>query len=106
MNDLDPVALDAATKAYLDDDREHANAYGRVQCGVRAAITVYLTASRARGEDEAAMRAFGASDAACVLWPDDTDEHKALRAAYIRGAADCGDHTQASGDGWVVEAAD
>lgn len=39
---------------------------------------------------KADMRAFGASDAACYKWPDDTPEHKALRAAYIEGAADCG----------------
>jgi hypothetical protein len=39
---------------------------------------------------ESDMRAFGASDAACYKWPDDTPEHKALRAAYIEGAADCG----------------
>lgn len=37
------------------------------------------------------MRAFGASDAACYKWPGDTPEHKALRAAYIEGAAACGD---------------
>ncbi len=36
------------------------------------------------------MRAFGASDAACYKWPEDTSEHKALRAAYMEGAADCG----------------
>ena len=32
------------------------------------------------------MRAFGASDEACSRWPDDTPEHKALRAAFIAGA--------------------
>ncbi len=36
------------------------------------------------------MRAFGASDAACYKWPDDTVEHKALRAAYCAGAAEYG----------------
>lgn len=39
---------------------------------------------------EADMRAFGASHTACYKWPEDTPEHKALRAAYIEGAADCG----------------
>ena len=29
---------------------------------------------------------FGASDAACYKWPDDTPEHRACRAAYIEGA--------------------
>lgn len=43
----------------------------------------------AQPPDHATMRAFSASDAACYLWPDGTDEHKTLRAAYIRGAADC-----------------
>ena len=33
------------------------------------------------------MAAFGASDEACYRWPEDTDEHKALRAAFIAGAA-------------------
>ena len=45
-----------------------------------------------RLEESSAMRAFGASDAACYKWPGDTAEHKALRAAYIEGAADCGGH--------------
>ena len=42
------------------------------------------------GPTEADMRAFSASDAACYRWPDDTVEHRALRSAYIAGAADCG----------------
>jgi hypothetical protein len=33
------------------------------------------------------MAAFGASDEACYRWPEDTPEHKALRAAFIAGAA-------------------
>lgn len=41
-------------------------------------------ASSVRGEGAA----FGASYAACYHWPEDTAEHKALRAAYIQGAAD------------------
>lgn len=50
-----------------------------------------------QGEQAAAadMRAFGASEAACYKWPDDTPEHKALRAAYIEGAADCGEERHA-----------
>lgn len=42
---------------------------------------------RCADERNATMRAFGASDAACYLWPDDSETHKALRAAYICGAA-------------------
>lgn len=45
------------------------------------------TAALTALERDAGMRAFSASDAACYLWPEDTDEHKALRMAYIRGAA-------------------
>lgn len=40
------------------------------------------------GEDEAAWKAFGASEAACIHYPDDTELDRACRAAYIRGAAD------------------
>ena len=36
------------------------------------------------------LRAFSASDKACYLWPDDTEEHKTARAAYCQGAADYG----------------
>ena len=39
--------------------------------------------------DAADMRAFGASEAACIYWPDDTELHRACREAYCRGAADC-----------------
>lgn len=35
----------------------------------------------------AEMAAFGASDAACYKWPEDTAEAKACRAAYCDGAA-------------------
>lgn len=38
-------------------------------------------------DTSAEMRAFGASDEACGRWPDDTEEHKSLRAAFIAGAA-------------------
>lgn len=44
----------------------------------------------ARMLDVSHMRAFGASHAACSKWPDDTAEHRALRAAYCQGAADYG----------------
>lgn len=37
---------------------------------------------------ESDMRAFGASDVACVRWPKDTAKHRDLRAAYLAGAAD------------------
>ena len=39
-----------------------------------------------------------ASDAACYHWPDDTPEHRALRAAYVRGAVDYGDSQQSERD--------
>jgi len=49
-----------------------------------------LTAAEQVSEPSAAdMRAFGASDEACYRWPEDTDEAKALRAAFIDGAASC-----------------
>lgn len=32
-------------------------------------------------------RALSASEVAAYSWPDDTPEHKALRAAFIEGAA-------------------
>lgn len=47
------------------------------------AVNTYLA-----NEGASVMHAFGASDAACYHWPDDTQEHRACRAAYIRGAAD------------------
>lgn len=36
-------------------------------------------------EDEA-MRRLSANEVACYRWPDDTSEHKALRAAFMDGA--------------------
>ena len=57
---------------------------------LKAALRRLMPAHEQITPDEASMRAFGASDAACYKWPDDTPEHKALRAAYIEGAADCG----------------
>lgn len=59
----------------------------------------YIARSRAALEAALAVRepdagdwaAFGASDAACHKWSDDTPEHKALRAAYIEGAAEQAD---------------
>jgi len=41
-----------------------------------------------RSDYPAGHSAFGASHIACYKWPKDTPEHKALRAAYIEGAAD------------------
>lgn len=35
---------------------------------------------------EATMRALSASEIACYKWPDDTPEHRALRAAYVEAA--------------------
>lgn len=49
-----------------------------------------ISAERPALSERPEMRAFGASDTACYLWPDDTEEHRNLRAAYIRGAADYG----------------
>jgi hypothetical protein len=51
---------------------------------MRAALEAALAA---REPDAGDWAAFGASDAACYKWPEDTSEHKALRAAYIEGAA-------------------
>ena len=53
-------------------------------------------AAEINGPNGADMRAFGASDAACVYWPEDTQEHRACRAAYIRGAADCSPEAQSA----------
>lgn len=46
-----------------------------------------IAADAASPGSDADMRAFGASDAACCKWPDDTPEHRACRAAYVEGAA-------------------
>lgn len=53
----------------------------------RAALTA---AAKAAPPTEADMRAFGANEAACYKWPDDSTWHKACRAAYCQGAADYG----------------
>jgi hypothetical protein len=37
--------------------------------------------------DDEAMRRLSANEVACYRWPDDTSEHKALRAAFMDGAA-------------------
>jgi hypothetical protein len=36
--------------------------------------------------DAETMAAFGASESACYKWPDDTDMHRACRAAFCDGA--------------------
>lgn len=53
---------------------------------ISAALTAVAQTAPATDAD---MRAFGASEAACYYWPDGSDEHKALRAAYCQGAAEC-----------------
>ena len=64
-----------------------ADRFGAPPHYIAAAIRA-LDASPQRIEDqESVMRAFSASDAACYKWPEDTPEQKALRAAYIEGAA-------------------
>lgn len=40
-----------------------------------------------RGTTKSDMAAFGASDASCYAYPDDTDIAKAQRAAFCAGAA-------------------
>ena len=57
---------------------------GTMRAALEAALAV-------RESDAGEWAAFGASDAACHKWPDDTPEHKALRAAYIEGAAEQAD---------------
>ena len=59
-------------------------------------ITAQLIAKRLEEHHptEADMRAFGASDAACYKWPGDTAQDRALRAAYIEGAADSSNRGQ------------
>lgn len=38
-------------------------------------------------DDAATMAAFGASEAACYKWPDDTPEARTCRAAFCEGSA-------------------
>lgn len=65
-----------------------------------AAVNEALVSSPATGQ-AADLRAFGASDAACYLWPDDTEIHKACRAAYCQGAvASFPAHTGQETDQW------
>lgn len=67
------------------------NNVARFHSDMRLAMRAALTAAAQAGKStESDMRAFGASEAACYHWPEDTAEHKALRAAYCRGAANCG----------------
>lgn len=94
------VALRAALKPFAD----YADPTGRVPPDLSISAGSHMARRQLRMSDcyaakaaheqsaidtpnEADMRAFGASDAACYKWPDDTPEHKALRAAYIEGAA-------------------
>lgn len=67
---------------------------------VRATL---IAAAQARPASEGDMRAFGASYVACYKWPEDTSEHKALRAAYCEGASDLAPDTQGrANDGWQL----
>lgn len=47
-----------------------------------------ILSRRAEPPTVADMRAFGASHVACYKWPDDSELHRACRAAYIEGAYD------------------
>lgn len=38
-------------------------------------------------EAQASMRALSASEVACYRWPEDTAEHRAMRAAFCDGAS-------------------
>jgi hypothetical protein len=40
------------------------------------------------------MARLSASEAACYRWPEDTAEHRAMRAAYMDGAASTAGHAQ------------
>jgi len=50
------------------------------------------------------MAAFGASDYACHQWPDDTAEHRSLRAAYCAGAASACTSTESAPSAWNIDA--
>jgi hypothetical protein len=64
----------------------HPSENGASYAECRAEVDAILSSTV--GQPTAAdMQAFSASEACCYLWPEDTDEHKALRAAYIKGAA-------------------
>lgn len=79
MTQVTDEMFEAALNAY--DAPRYAPYDKRILAALEAALAV-------REPNAGDWAAFGASDAACYKWPDDTAEHKALRAAYIEGAAE------------------
>ena len=66
--------------------REAERAYEYGQCPHQKARAALKCSST--GSDWAAnMARLSASEIACYKWPEDTREHKALRAAFMEGAA-------------------
>ena len=61
--------------------------HGRGSVEHDAADLLRRLSSPSAGAQDAELRAFGASDAACYKWPGDTELDRACRAAYIEGAA-------------------
>lgn len=54
---------------------------------------------RSVDEIDAGLRGLSASETACYKWPDDTPEHRALRAAFADGAACSGNAEQPQKEG-------
>lgn len=46
-----------------------------------------LLANTLNKEHAGTLAAYGASEYACYRWPEDSGEHRAMRAAYCEGAA-------------------
>lgn len=85
LMDLKPKAGEIV-KVIKEDGGKRLN----FSCDFALAYRLLLASAPACAND---MQAFSASEAACYQWPEDTAEHKALRAAYIGGAASIGaDH--------------
>lgn len=67
-------------------DGKHTSPDGTyVQIGMDALMSIVGAPSGNMPDDEA-MRRLSANEVACYRWPDDTNEHKALRAAFMDGA--------------------
>ncbi|UFS77181.1 hypothetical protein LPB73_07335 [Tardiphaga sp. 37S4] len=70
--------VDRMTPEQVADWRDEGN------CNAGAAAQC---AQQTRMPDEEAMRRLSANELACYHWPEDTAEHRALRAAFMDGAA-------------------
>lgn len=88
--------LRAGTEEYGSYPGDITTVYDETHVGIAALIdrlSSALAAERARADamqEEGDKAAFGASDAACVYYPEDTPEHIAARKAYCDGAAAMG----------------